>query len=53
MDLGSHVDLSGSEDGTETDTHGEPTQTQDGNKAVLRGTEVVQETQGDESGGGY
>ena len=39
VDIIIHVDIGGSEDGTEMDTHGKPTQTQEGDEVVSRGAE--------------
>ena len=43
--------ISGSYNGTETDTHSKPMRTQEGDEAVSSGTEGGQETQGEEIGG--
>ena len=42
VDLRRHMDISGSEYGTETYTHSKPTQTQEGDKVISRSTEGVQ-----------
>ena len=53
VDIRGHLEVDESEDGTETDTHGGPARTQDGNEAVPNRTEGGQEMQGEESRGGY
>ena len=53
MDLRIHLEVGGSKDSTEMDTHGGPERTQDGDEAVPNSTEGGQGMQGKESGGGY
>ena len=52
MDLRSHLDISGPEDGTETDTHGGSTLTQEGDDLFPSSTEGGKVMQGEESRGG-
>ena len=52
VDIRYHLESGGSEDGTETDTHGKPESTQDGNEMITRSTEGGQDIQGEESGEG-
>ena len=46
MDLRSHLEIGGSDDITDMDTHGGPERTQDGDGAVPNSTEGGQEMQG-------
>ena len=52
MDLRSHLDISGPEDGTDTDTHGGSTLTQEVDELFSRRTEGGKVMQGEKSRGG-
>ena len=52
MDIKRNLKVGGSEDGTGTDTYSKPARMKDVNKTFPSSTEVGQEMQGEESGGG-